>query len=147
MHGGSLLKYLTNDWKFDDSFQMQTGLPFSATVSGKHTSGILSDWNGNGSVTFIPQVGQNNYFQPEVVVDDIRLEKDFLFNDRYNVQLMGQAFNIANHQNVTEVYNEAYSISGTTATYQASFGQTELTNNSGFSYTPREVEISMRLSW
>lgn len=147
IHGGSLVKYLTNGWKLNDSFQMQTGLPYSAGVGGQSTNGIGSYWNGNGSVTFTPQLGQNNHFQPRVIVDDARLEKDILFRDRYKVQLMGQAFNIANHQNVTEIYSEAYALSKYTATFQPNWGQTEQTNNSGFSYSPREVELSLRLSF
>ena len=140
-------KYLINDWKLDDTIQIQTGMPYSASTAGNTTAGISSTLNGNGSVNFIPQIGIDNYFQPRTIVDDIRLEKDFLLQDRYNLQVMAQAFNVANHQNVTGVYTEAYALSGTTATYQADFGQTQYTNNSGFSYAPRQVELSARFSF
>jgi hypothetical protein len=154
LHGGTLVKYLTNNWKLDESFQMQTGLPYSAAMGGQGY-GISSYWNGNGSVTFTPQLGQNNFFQPRDVVDDVRVEKDFELRNRYHVELLAQAFNVANHQNVTEMYTEAYNMTTatvagvptTTATYQGNFGTREQTNNSGFSYAPRQIEISMRLTF
>ena len=140
-------KYLINDWKLDDTIQIQTGMPYSAGTSGNTTAGITSTLNGSGGASFIPQLGFNNYFQPRTIVDDARLEKDFPVRERYNLELMAQVFNVANHQNVTGVYTPAYTLSGTTATYQASFGQPSSTNNSGFSYAPRQVEISARFSF
>jgi hypothetical protein len=154
IHGGTLVKYLTNDWKFDDSFQMQTGLPYSAGMGGQGY-GILGYLNGNGSVTFAPQVGQNNYFQPRDIVDDVRLQKDVLLKGGIKLELIAQSFNVANHQNVTEMYTEAYNMTTatvagvptTTATYQGNFGTREQTNNSGFSYAPRQIEVSFHLFW
>ncbi|HEX4651024.1 MAG TPA: TonB-dependent receptor [Granulicella sp.] len=142
---GNWVKYLTNGWKLNDTFQIQTGMPYSASTSGGVTGAISSTGlNGNGGVTFVPQLGINSFFQPRIMIDDARLEKDFVLKDRYNLQLFAQAFNVANHQNVSAVYTEAYALSGTTATYQKTFGQTEYTNDSGFNYAPRQVEISAR---
>jgi hypothetical protein len=140
-------KYLINDWKLDDTIQIQTGLPYSAGTSGNTSLGITSNLNGSGGASFVPQVGLNNYFMPRTIVDDARLEKDFRLQDRYNLQVMAQVFNVANHQNVTGVYTEAYALSGNTATYQKTFGQTEYTNDSGFAYAPRQVELSARFSF
>jgi hypothetical protein len=84
---------------------------------------------------------------PRTIVDDARLEKDFRLQDRYNLQVMAQVFNVANHQNVTGVYTEAYALSGNTATYQSDFGQKEYTNDSGFAYAPRQLELSARFSF
>ena len=98
-------------------------------------------------MNYIPSLGFNNYFYQRSIVDDLRIQKDFLFHDRYKIELIGQAFNVANHQNITEVYGTAYNLSGTTLTYQSDWGQTEQSNNSGFSYTPREIEISTRISF
>jgi hypothetical protein len=147
---GTWLKYVTNNWKLDDSFQIQSGLPYAANVGGDQTAAIGGGWNGAGGSNLIPALGFNNLFERKDIVDDVRLEKDFQLTERYNLQLMAQAFNVANHQNVTEVYSTAYELSGTTATYQGGqastspFGGTETTNNSGFNFAPRQVEISAR---
>jgi len=146
-HVDQRLKYLTNHWKFDNSIQGQAGLPYTAGTSG--SAGIAGDLNGAGGIAFIPQLGLNNHFQKRTIVDDMRLEKDLVVKERYNLQLIGQAFNVANHQNVTSVTTTAYTLSGSTLIFNSgtTFGQITKTNNSGFSLAPRQIEISMRLSF
>lgn len=149
------LKHLANDWSLDNTFQMQTGQPYSAGVSGTtSSSSVAADWNGNGTVTYLPQLGHNNLFFTRDIVDDVRVEKGFRFHDWYQLKLFLQAYNVANHQNVTAVFTPAYKVAKTagnslagTATYQSNFGQTSFTNNSGFSYTPRQLELSARFSF
>ena len=148
----SVVKYVTNDWKIDTSFQMQTGLPFSAAANTSSAPGGISSYvNGSDGSSLIPGLGINTQFQSRVIVDDLRLEKDIPFESRFTLQLMGQAFNLANHENETEVYGTAYNIGGTTTaptlTYQPTWGQTEQWNNSGFTYTPREIELTARLTF
>jgi hypothetical protein len=140
---GHALRYVTNGWKIDSTYQIQTGLPYTASTSG--SAGIAGSFNGAGGPAILPQLGFNNFFQSRIMVDDLRLEKDFRLHDRYDLELFGQAFNIANHQNVSAVSSTAYTLSGSTATYQSTFGQVTKTNNSGFSYTPRQIEIAAKL--
>jgi outer membrane receptor protein involved in Fe transport len=145
------LKYALNDWSIDNSFQFQTGLSYTAAVSGSNSSSATtSGFNGAGGTSFIPMLGHNNYSYKRVLVDDIRVEKQFPITERYHLQIFLQAFNVANHQNETAVNGTAFSLSGTsatsgTATYQANFGTINKTNNSGFSFTPRQLELSARL--
>jgi len=70
-------------------------------------------------------------------------------------------YNIANHENfnVGNVNNTAYNFGtssgtiGTTAAnpvqlnYQATFGTKSGANNSGFLYTPREIQLGARLEF
>ena len=147
LHTNSLLRYVTNDWKLDDTIQGQAGLPYTASVSAS-SEGIAGDLNGAGGTAVIPQLGFNNHFQKRTIVDDARLEKDLVFQERYHLQLMGQVFNLANHQNVTAVTTTAYTLEGTSLDFNYSgnnFGAVTKTNNSGFSFAPRQVELSMRL--
>jgi hypothetical protein len=88
------------------------------------------------------------------MVDDVRVEKQFAFSERYHLQIFLQAFNLANHQNVSSENTIAYKLAGTagtplagSATYQANFGTVATTNNSGFSYTPRQLELSGRFTF
>jgi hypothetical protein len=157
----NLVKYLANDWSLDDNFQMQNGLPL-ATGGSSATSGMLSGtnsssavstyWNGNGGADYIPTIGHYNYRMSRTIVDDVRVEKQFRFRDRYNLQLFAQAFNVANHQNESLAYTNMYKLSSTgsltgNATYQSTFGKMQNTNNSGFAYSPRQMEITMRLEF
>jgi hypothetical protein len=152
IQSGSWYTYLTNGWKADTSFQAQSGLPYSAGVSGFTGPGIVSDWNGSGGLAIVPGLGINTYEQPRKIVDDIRVEKDFRFHERYNLELFANVFNIANHQNIDGVGTTAYKLAGSgtagTATFQsATFQVPTSSNNSGFLYTPREIEIAARFKF
>jgi outer membrane receptor protein involved in Fe transport len=158
IHSGSLVKYVTNGWSINDSFQMQNGLPYTAGVSSFTTYGIGNYLNGSSGNNVIPQIGVNTFRYPRHEVDDVRLQKDIPFeawNHSYTVQLLANAFNVANHQNVTSYASTAlYQLSGTSVIYNKQPGTTDDTfgvvnnsNSSGFLYTPREIEISARLTW
>lgn len=155
----SALRWITNGWSIDDSFQMQNGLPYTVGVSGFFSSGILSDWNGGSGSTMLPMLGPNTERYPRHIVDDARLQKDFTFHEArpYTLELMANMFNVANHQNIDGLGTTAYKLSTTgsvnTATYQGqgtsnpsnnTYQIPTSSNNSGFLYTPREIEISAR---
>ena len=149
----SLLSYFINDWSLENSFQAQSGLPYSATVSGSASSNSISTgWFGTGVTSYIPNLGRNTDKYPRHEVDDIRMQKEFTIQERYKLQLMLNAFNIANKQNIDAIDTTAFILSPAGpsagfATYQPSFQSVSTSNNSGFLYTPREVEIAARISF
>jgi hypothetical protein len=154
LHTNSLVKYVANDWSVDDSFQMQSGLPYTVGVSSFFSAGILSDWNGASGSTLIPGIGPSTMRYPRHEVDDIRLQKSIAFMEGRSLQLMANMFNVANHQNVDGLGTTAYKLSGTTATYQGqgaanpsnnTYQLSTSSNNSGFLYTPRQIEIAAKL--
>jgi hypothetical protein len=100
-------------------------------------------------------IGRNTFFNPRTINVDMRVQKDFTFAEKYNLQLIGEAFNIANHQNVTSINASAYTLttasSGAQATnptstlvYQSTFG-TVTAANSNNSYQVRQVQLAARL--
>ncbi|MGD0681838.1 MAG: TonB-dependent receptor [Terracidiphilus sp.] len=147
----SWVKYLSNDWSLNDSFQYQNGLPFTQGVSSFISAAIGSDWNGSSGSTLIPSIGVNTKRYPHREVDDVRLQKQISFDKSRSLQLMFNAFNIANHQNVTSMNTTAYTLStssGTNyATYQTNYGQVTNSNSQGFLYTPRELEFAIRINF
>lgn len=157
LHNSNLLRWVANDWSLSDSFQMQNGLPFTGGISGsaKPSGAIASGWNGSGFASIIPQIGYNTYRYPRRIVDDVRLQKQITFEKGYNLQLVLNAFNIANHQNITGfAATYLYSLSGTTATYTGQDGTGSKTfmvpnnsNSSAFLFTPRQVEIAARFNF
>ena len=72
-----------------------------------------------------------------------------------NLQLILNAFNVANHQNITGFQaTYLYTLSGTTATYTGTDGTgaknfmvPNNSNSSSFLFTPRQVEIAFRLNF
>jgi hypothetical protein len=91
--------------------------------------------------------------QPKTTVTDLRLSKRFSVKDRLKLELLGEAFNVANHQNVTSVNSTAYTV-GTVAatktniltfsTASPGFAAPTATNTSGFSYAPRQIQLGIR---
>ena len=158
MHTNTLLKYVTNDWSFNDSFQIQDGLPYSVGTSSYNSyDAILTDWNGAGGAAIIPEIGINTKRLRRKMVDDVRLQKDVPLRDgRYSLQFLANVFNISNHQNFDGINSTAYVLSSCgsscplagTATFQSStYGQFTSSNSSGFLYTPRQIEIATRFSF
>jgi outer membrane receptor protein involved in Fe transport len=155
LHTENYAKYVANGWSLNTSFQMQNGLPFTAGITGTWSNALTSGWNGSGGSSIIPMLGRDTLQYPRKIVDDMRLQKDVSFDRGYSLQLMLNAFNVANHQNVDGfVTTNAYSIKGYVATYQGQVGTTNSgfavpnsSNNSSFLYTPRQVEIAARFNF
>jgi len=156
---GEWMKYLANDWAIDTGFQAQSGLPYSASLSSYPSYNALnSSWNGAGGTSWIPVIGRNTYKYPRDIVQDVRLQKQISFTERYKGEARLDLYNVYNHQNVTGVQTTAYVLGGTssgnpnvsTATFQngiagtANFGTANNSNSSGFLYTPREVAIAFK---
>ncbi len=162
---GSALSYLTNGWSLKPYLQAQSGLPYSLTISGTvpnqcYVLGCLeaagSGLAGTG-ITYIPQIGRNTFRYPRTINLDMRAQKDFTFAEKYNLQLIGEAFNLANHQNVTAITSQGYVLNtvsptpaGTPGTptstlnYQTSFGAVTATNSNN-AYQTRQVQLAVRL--
>jgi hypothetical protein len=153
----SPLKWVANDWSLNDSFQMQSGLPYTPGLSGTNSKSAKgSDWNGAGGLTIIPgYVGYDSARYPRHIVDDLRLQKTIAY-ERYSLELIGDAFNLANHQNIDGLGTTSYKLASSgslagTLTYQGqtaspnnTFGVVTSSNNSGFLYTPRQIELTAR---
>jgi hypothetical protein len=152
----SWLGYVANGWSVNDSFQGQSGLPYSAATNSANTStsSITTGWNATGVTTYIPLsgLGRNTYKYPRHLVDDVRIQKDVAITERYHMQLLLNIFNVANHQNIDGINMTAYNLASTgaatgTATYQSAFQSVTSSNNSGFLYTPREIEIAAKFKF
>jgi hypothetical protein len=116
--------------------------------------------NGSNGRKGIDMVGRNNFRMKRTIDMDLRLSKKIKFGERYSAELLGEAFNIFNHQNATGVSTTGYSIltsgsikgsSGTVTctssapclNYNSSFG-TVTNANSSFAYTSRQIQIGFR---
>lgn len=105
--------------------------------------------NGSGSsADRLPGLDRNTFSYPNTAVVDARLGKNFYFNgfhtERVRLELLAEMFNIMNHQNITDVDDEAYTLTGTTLTPYADFGQ-YTNSNSNYTYSSRQMQIAARL--
>jgi len=89
-------------------------------------------------------------------VQDVRLQKQIALTERYHLEGRVDLYNVYNHQNVTGLTTTAYALQSTgnvaTATFQngvagtgtARFGAANNSNSSGFLYTPRQLQVSVK---
>jgi outer membrane receptor protein involved in Fe transport len=165
VNNGSPLKWIANGWSLKPLVQSQSGLPYSLTVGGTtpnqcyYTAGCLQA-AGSGlagtslSTNYVPQIGRNTFKYPITVQSDLRAEKDFTFAEKYNLQLIGEAFNLPNHLNVTGETTQGYTSTVTQGSpptgpsanlvFQPGF-QTITSANSNYAYSPRQIQLALRL--
>jgi hypothetical protein len=155
--------YLLNDYEVSPSLQVQSGLSYSIGTTGTLTTGYSASGstlnaigggvNGSNGTFRMPGFERNGFQQPRTIVTDLRLSKRFSVKERVKLEFLGEAFNVANHQNVTGVNTTAYTVGSVSAsktntlTYTTAvptFGATTATNTSGFSYAPRQIQLGVR---
>ena len=161
---------LTNDWELDPIYQIQNGLPYTLSVSGSPNGAVVGGINGSGGgfPNRIDVLGRNTFRQPMNWVTDIRVAKHFKIQEKYELELIGDFFNIANKQNVTGITNLGYAIAKAnvntpsgpvTCTGAAPCLNFNVDNNfnpvfatitntnSNFVYSPRQVQIGIRVKF
>ncbi len=162
------LGYLTNDWQLSPVIQAQSGLPYSLATSGSAPGGLSGGVNGSGGAFRIDQIGRNTFRQPSTLVPDLRLSKNIVVREKYTMELLGDLFNFINKVNVTQVNTLGYNIvaaGGTAngvacpagpngclifnpATSSVNSGFGSISNaNSNFVYSPRQIEVGVRIKF
>ena len=152
----SALSYIANGWSIKPLVQMQSGLPYSVSVSSGSApaSSTLQAWStgvaGTG-VSYIPFFGRNTLMQPRDIVVDARVQKDFRIREGASLQLLAEGFNLANHQNITGVNTGAFALTSAGAsngllTATTNFGQASSSGvNSNYAYQVRQVQLGVRV--
>jgi Carboxypeptidase regulatory-like domain/TonB dependent receptor len=118
-------KYSFNGWGIAPIVQMQAGLPYSAGTSGSVSNSLYGGIIGSGGAARIPDLGRNIFTMPKTATVDLRISKTFRLgpgDSRYRLEVLGEAFNLFNHQNITSVNTEAYCITTSPSTSAPSTG-------------------------
>ena len=146
-----------------------TSKPVMFVGTQKYT-GIASGMLGTGGSSQVPFTERNGYRQPNTYVFDLRLSKGFKVRERYNFEFTTDIFNLFNHDNVTgvsttsayQMNNPASGTAGTTTnptlgpnsgSYTGVVGsQTSLfgvpsSGNSNFVYSPRQLQMGVRVTF
>ena len=89
-------------WELAGVFNAQSGQPFTAVV----TSDLNAD--GNNRNERAPGTARNQFRLPSLYSVDPRITKNIPITERAKVQLIAEAFNLFNHQNITQVKNTLY---------------------------------------
>jgi hypothetical protein len=134
----SLYGYLLNGWSIAPIFTYYSGRPFDGTVSGASLNG------SNGDNRF-PLNPRNAYRLPSVINTDLRLSKRFRFNERYNLELLAEGFNIFNRTHVFSVNSQLYIRSGNALNFNPSFGDIQGTDST--LYRERQIQFAVRFQF
>ena len=94
-------------WELAGVFNAQSGQPYTAVVS----SDLNNDGNSRNETA--PGTARNQFRLPAIYTVDPRITKNIKVTERANVQLIAEAFNLFNHQNITAVKNTLYATSTT----------------------------------
>jgi hypothetical protein len=125
--------------------------------SGVSISGLGESLNGSGGDNLIPAVGRNTFRYPAVTSLDVRAAKRTAINDRVSIEMLVEAFNVLNHQNVTSIQTLGYSIDNESTqtnaarlTYLSGSGETApfgaVTNaNSTAAYRQRQLQAGLKI--
>lgn len=147
----SIYNYLLNGWSAAPIFVFYSGKPFDGGVSGTSLNG------SNGDNRF-PLNPRNAYRTPDIINLDFRLSKRFKFSERYNFEIMGEAFNVANRTHVFALNSTLYTRNNNCATINGittnnpnglcrttTFG--DVTTTDSTLYRERQIQFSARFQF
>jgi hypothetical protein len=122
-------------------------------------SGLGNSINGSGGADLLPEIGRNTYRYPRISNLDVRLAKKTKISERFSAEVMAEAFNALNHQNVTSIDTIGYLIDNNRdvtnsgrltflsgADGKASFGSYTNANSTAL-YRERQLQASFRLTF
>jgi hypothetical protein len=153
VNGTRTLRLLTDGWRVSPILQVQNGLHFSPMVSKSPSGGAFATINGSGGANRIAMLGRNRFTAPALIQVDLRISKNFYFDklgEHWRLEILGEVFNLPNHQNITKVNNTAFAASGSTTsgvgtlTFAPTFG-TYQNSNSNLLYSERQMQLGARL--
>ena len=95
-------------WELSGVFMAQSGQPYTAVVQagGRFSFDLNND--GNTRNERAPGTSRNQFRLPSLYSVDPRITKNIPITERAKVQLIAEAFNLFNHQNITQVKNTLY---------------------------------------
>jgi hypothetical protein len=164
LHGGKLWEAFADGWRISPIVQIQTGLPYTPSVSGSPTGVNFSTINGAGGANRIVQLGRNQFNYPGTQTADLRISKNIemdRFGEHVRMELLGEVFNLMNHQNITGISTAGYTVCNSNSSTACSvlpssskafpylvFNQhfgTYTNSNSNTVYSDRQIQIGARL--
>jgi outer membrane receptor protein involved in Fe transport len=118
-----ILQHLANGYTISPLLVVSSGAPFTPLLQGNapNPAGFTSVTGGtgvlaDGGVNRTPFLASNSFQLPRTANIDLRLQKEFVLRERWKLLLSGDAFNLFNHNNVTGVDTQMYTICAAGAT-------------------------------
>jgi hypothetical protein len=133
-------------WIIAPIVQVSTGKPFSDYVSGEAPittcAGCLG-FMGTGGNQRLPFLGRNTFRYGNFYNVDLRLARRIHLGERRNLEVLAEAFNLFNHQNITSRTSTYYTAYKYTLEYDSNFDTPTAAANT--IYREREIQLGARL--
>ena len=143
------LNAILSRWQLTGILTAQSGQPYSALINS-------FDLNGDGDTANerVPGSARNAYRLPATISLDPQVSKAFALREHFTLKLIGEAFNVLNHTNITAVRTPKYRVSSAAADC-ATIGApclVPLTGLSAFgtpvtSSGPRIIQVAVRVEF
>ncbi len=108
-------RFLLNGYAFSSVLTFAGAQPLFATINGFPSGGANSGLTGGtttntgGTTGGRPAFeGRNVYLGHPLYNVDLRIMRQFTFHERFNLQFLGEAFNLFNHTNISGVNGTAF---------------------------------------
>jgi hypothetical protein len=151
----ALSRWLLSGWTVALDQVAQSGVPYTASVTGNEPSGLSATVSSGGPTggktnSRVPFLPRNSFFLPRTVNTDLRLARSFHLWERAQIEITAEGFNLFNHVDYTGEVSGAYTTGGSAAaptlTYNTSFGALTAANNGVF-YTARQLQMGAKFSF
>ena len=165
---------VVNGWELAPTGELRDGLPFSMQTSGsipyvayenglgsnEKLIGLGASLNGSGGDPRIDVVGRNTFRYPAAVDMNLRVSKRTQLTHGATLEVLGECFNVLNHENLTSLETTGYSVANSstlgegpkltwesgTAANSTAFDSPLNGNNTNI-YMDRKIQVSTRLSF
>jgi outer membrane receptor protein involved in Fe transport len=112
-----VLAAIVRRWSFSAILTAQSGQPYTARIGAVDLNG-----DGNNRNDIAPGTARNEFRLPSIVTFDPRIAREIPVGGA-QVQLIWEAFNLFNRDNISAVDTTYFSVSGTTLTRSTVFGR------------------------
>lgn len=131
-------RFLLGGWELSSIFTMQSGQPYTATIFGDLNR------DGNPRTDRFPGLGRDTFYLPRNITLDPRVTKDLQLREHMKFQLILEAFNVFNKNNVFAVNTTQYALAcgGTCLQRSPTFGLQ--TSNSNTAFSPRILQLGAK---
>jgi hypothetical protein len=151
-NGSAATHALLNGWSIAPLVTISSGHPYTESVSGNgDVYGAAGGINGSGGVyRLAPLVGRNHWRYPNLANIDLRLSRQFKIAEHHQFEILAEAFNLFNSEQITGINNSAYSTQTNPGgprllVYKDTFGTY---NQAGATlYRERQIQFGLRYSF
>jgi hypothetical protein len=161
-----IFQHLANGYTISPLINVSSGVPFTPLIQGNapNPAGFTSFTGGtgvlaDGGTNRVPWLAPNSFQQPRTADVDLRLQKAFTIHESWKLLLSGDAFNLFNHNNVTGVDTQMYTICAPNA-FCSALGSTPTsptlafnphfgvpTGSSNTLISQRRIQVGIRLNF